>query len=138
DNVGNVSVFGVGLQHSLKHYLPELPVDLAVGAMYQKFHVGDDDLIKTNAFHGEAMASKSFGVLQPYVRVGFDTSTMEVNSDQDVGGTTESINVKMDDENSAHLTGGVLLAFPIVKLNAQIDSGARTGASIGLRFGTGH
>lgn len=138
DNVGDVSVFGVGLQHSLKRYLPELPVDLALGAMYQKFHVGDDDLIKTNSFHGEVMASKSFGVLQPYVGVGFDTFTMEVNYDQDVGGTTESVNVQMDDENSAHLTGGMLLAFPLVKLNAQIDSGARTGASIGLRFGTGH
>jgi hypothetical protein len=137
--LGNISLFGVGVQHSLNRYLKSLPVDLAVGGMYQTFQLGDDELIDTKTFHGEVTASKKFLWLQPYVGVGYDTFSMEVNYNQDLGGgTTQKVNVKMDDENSAHFTGGVLLGLPMVKLHAEFDAGAETGAAVGLRFGLGN
>src|SRR5205085_1786712 len=129
-------LFGVGIQHSLSHYLPHLPMDLAVGGMYQTFTLGDDKLIDTKAFHGEVTASKKLGMfLQPYVGVGYDTFSMEANYDQTVGGGSTSVNVKFDDENSFHGTAGILLGFPIVKIHAQIDTAAETGAAVGIRFG---
>ena len=139
--LGKVSLFGVGLQHSLSNHIKKaLPVDLAVGAMYQTFTLGDDKLIDTKAFHGEVTASKKLGMwVQPYVGVGYDTFSMEVNYDQDVaGGGTQRTNVTFDNQNSFHGTAGVLLGFPFVKLLAQVDAAKETGAAIGLRFGLGN
>jgi len=137
--LGHVSLFGIGVQHSLSHYLKGLPFDVAAGGMYQTLKLGDNDLIDTKAFHGEVTASRKLGIwVQPYVGVGFDTFSMEVNYDQAVGGTSQKNNVKFDNENSFHGTLGVLLGFPMVKLHAQVDTAKETGAAIGLRFGLGN
>ena len=141
NELGHVSLFGVGLQHNLSHYIKHvLPVDLAVGGMYQTFTLGNDKLIDTKAFHGEITASRKLVMwLQPYVGVGYDTFSMEANYDQNVGGgATQKKNVKFDNENAFHGTLGVLLGFPLVKLHAQVDTAAETGAAIGLRFGLGN
>jgi hypothetical protein len=141
NELGHVKLFGIGLQHSLSQYIKrELPVDLAVGGMFQTFKLGEDKLVDTKAFHGEVTASKKLGMwVQPYVGIGFDTFSMEVNYDQAVsGGGTTNTNVKFDNENSFHGTAGVLIGFPMVKLHAQLDTGAETGAALGLRFGVGN
>jgi hypothetical protein len=107
--------------------------------MYQTFTLGDNKLIDTKAFHGELTASKKLAMwVQPYVGVGYDTFSMEVNYDQDLAGTTVSENVKFDDQNSFHGTAGVLLGLPLVKLSAQVDTAKETGASLGIRFGFGN
>lgn len=137
--LGKISLLGIGVQHSLNHYIQGLPFDLAAGAMYQTFKLGENDLIDTKAMHGELTASKKVGMFfQPYVGLGYDTFKMEVNYDQTVGGSNQSFNVKFDDQNSFHGTVGLLLGFPMVKLHAQVDQGAETGAAIGLRFGLGN
>ncbi len=136
--LGKVELFGVGLQHSISRYLSSpLPVDLAIGGMYQTFKLGDNDLIDTKAMHVEVTASKKFGLFfQPYAAIGYDTFSMDVNYDQ--AGGSQNVKVEFDDENSAHFTAGLLLGFPMVKLHAQVDSAAETGAAIGLRFGLGN
>jgi hypothetical protein len=137
--LGKISLLGFGLQHSLNHYLKNLPVDLAVGGMYQTFDLGDDDLIETNAFHGEITASKKLAMwVQPYVGVGYDTFSMKVNYDQTVGGSTQTYKVNFDDQNSFHGTAGILLGFPMVKIHAQVDTAKESGAAVGLRFGLGN
>ncbi len=141
NELGHVSLFGIGLQHSLSRYIKrELPFDLAVGGMYQTFKLGDNKLVDTKAFHGEVTASKKLAAwVRPYVGVGFDTFSMEVNYEQDLpGGGTTKTNVKFDNENSFHGTAGVLLGFWMVKLHAQVDTGAETGAALGLGFGLGN
>ena len=123
--LGKVKLFGVGVQHSLSRYIKKsLPFDLAVGGMYQTFTLGKNKLIDTKAFHGEVTASKKLGMwVQPYVGLGFDTFSMEVNYDQTLsGGGTQSTNVKFDNQNSFHGTAGLLLGFPVVKLSAQVDA----------------
>ena len=137
--LGKVSLLGIGVQHSLNRYIKGLPFDVAAGGMYQTFKLGANDLIDTQAMHGEITASKKFGLFfQPYVGAGYDTFKMEVNYDQTVGGTSQAYNVKFDDENAFHGTVGLLLGFPMVKLHAQVDTGAETGAAVGLRFGLGN
>jgi hypothetical protein len=139
--LGKVSLFGIGVQHSVSRYFTTpLPVDLAVGGMYQTFKLGKGDLVDTHAFHAEVMASrKVVPWLQPYAALGFDTFSMEVNYDQNLaGGGTQKTNIKFDNENSAHFTAGVLLGFPLVKLHAQFDAAAETGVAVGLRFGLGN
>ncbi len=140
-DLGKVKLLGIGLQHSLSHYIKKpLPFDLAVGAMYQTFQLGNNKLIDVKAFHGEVTASKKMKLwVQPYVGLGYDTFSMETNYDyKPAGGGTESLHVKFDNENSFHGTAGILLGLPAVKLFAQVDAAAEMGAALGLRFGMGN
>lgn len=137
--LGKIDFLGIGLQHSLSRYIKGLPFDLAAGGMWQKFNLGENDLIQTNAFHAEVTASKKMALwVQPYAGLGFDTFSMEVNYDQTVGSGTQKYNVKFDNQNSVHATAGVLLGFPLVKLHAQVDAAKEVGAAVGLRFGFGN
>jgi hypothetical protein len=140
NELGHVKLLGIGAQHSINHYLPHLPVNVAVGGMYQTFQLGSDKLIDTKAMHVDVTASKKFAMFfQPYVGVGYDTFQMKANYTQDLGsGQKADVHVKFNDENSAHLTAGLLVGLPVVKLSAEFDSGAETGASVGLRFGLGN
>jgi hypothetical protein len=137
--LGKAKLWGVGAQHNLSHYMSESPVDVSIGAMYQGFQLGDDKLIDSKTWHAEVTASRNvLPWLQPYVAMGYDSFKMEVNYDQDLsGGGTQPTNVKFDDENNAHVTAGVLLGFPTIKLHAQVDFASRVGAAAGVRFGFG-
>jgi hypothetical protein len=137
--LGKAKLLGFGVQHNVSHYMEESPLDVSIGGMYQTFQLGDDKLIDTKTWHAELTASRNLlPWLQPYLAFGYDALKMEVNYDQNVsGGGTEKTNVKFDDENGAHLTAGVLLGLPTIKLHAQIDVGSRIGAAAGVRFGFG-
>jgi len=130
---GKLELFGIGGQHSISQYVPLLPVDVAVGAFYQTFKLGDG-LLDSKAFHMDVTGSKRFGVIQPYVGIGFDTFKMDVDytSTADPG---QHISVSMPDQSSAHFTVGAQASLAIVKLHAEFDAAANTGAAIGLSFG---
>ena len=133
-DLGRFELYGFGAQHSISQYFKGLPVDIALGALYQRMKLGDDDLVDANTFHAEVMASKGFAWVQPYASLGFDSFGMKVKYDQSSspGAKTE---VEFDDTSNVHFTGGVLLGFPMVKLHAEFDVGAKTGGAIGLRVG---
>jgi uncharacterized protein DUF6588 len=132
---GKLELFGIGAQHQISQYFPKLPVDVAVSGFYQTFKL-DHGLLDTKAFHADVMASRSFGVpmlrLTPYAGIGFDTFKMDVSYDATTG---EHIGVKMDNENSAHFTLGAQASLALVKLHLEFDTGANTGAAMGLSFG---
>lgn len=130
---GKLELFGIGGQHSLSQYFPAMPVDLAVGAFYQTFKLGDG-LLDTKAFHVDVTGSKSFGILQPYAAIGYDTFKMDVdyNSTSNPG---DHISVSMPDKSNAHFTVGAQASLAIVKLHAEFNAAANTGAAIGLSFG---
>src|SRR5262249_41205127 len=134
NDLGKFQLFGIGAQHSISQYFKGLPVDVALGALYQRMDLGDDDLVKANSFHAEVAASKGFAWVQPYASLGFDSFGMTVKYDQTSvpGAKTE---VEFDNTSNVHFTGGVLLGFPMVKLHAEFDVGANTGGAIGIRFG---
>ncbi len=130
---GKLELFGIGGQHSISQYLPGLPVDLAVGAFYQTFKLGNG-LLDTKAFHAEITGSRSFGMIQPYAGLGFDTFKMDVayTSSTDPG---THIAFSMPDRSNVHLTLGAQLSMPFVQLHGEFDAAANVGAAIGLRLG---
>jgi len=75
---GKLELFGIGGQHSVSQYFPGLPVDVAAGVFYQTFKIGDG-LLDTKALHLDVTGSKSFGLIQPYVAIGYDTFKMDVD-----------------------------------------------------------
>jgi hypothetical protein len=131
--LGSLNFWGIGAQHSISRYFPGMPLDMAVGVMYQKLKLGDDDLIDSSALQFGVNASKKFGLFEPYAGLGFDSFSMESNYKND--NTGESINVEFDTESNVHFTVGGQLRLAIVKLYAEYNVAAVNGAALGLQFG---
>ena len=132
NEVGELNVWGIGAQHSISQYLVDFPVDLAVGAFYQNFDVGDG-LIDSNAFHVTVTGSKSFGIIEPYGGIGYDSYSMQVTYDSEVEGS--ELEVEFDSENSVHITAGAGLNLSPVILHGEINFADDLTAAVGLSFG---
>jgi len=130
--IGDFSLWGIGLQHSISRYLPSVPVNLAVGGFYQKFNISDD-LVDAGALHLEVMASKQLGLFEPYAAVGWDQ--LDMKSKYTSTGTGETIEVDFDSETNGHLTIGSTLGLAVVKLYGEFNFAAETGVAAGLSFG---
>jgi hypothetical protein len=137
-DVGNsdfekLNFFGFGGQHSISQYFPGLPVDIAAGYFYQKFKLGDE-LIDSKLSQVNVTASKRFGMLEPYVGVGYDSFEMSAayTSTSTPG---DNISVAFDTETNPHFTVGLQAMLGFVRLGAEFNSAAETGASLALSFG---
>jgi hypothetical protein len=131
--LGDFTLWGIGAQHSISRYLPALPVNLAADVFYQKFDIGEDDLITASALHFGVTASKRLGLFEPYAAVGYDQLDME--AEYTFEGTGEKITVDFDSESNGHLTLGSTLSLAIVKLYGELNFAAETGMAVGLSFG---
>ena len=132
DDIGTVKVFGIGGQHSISQYFSSFPVDVAVGAFFQNFDIGD--VVNADAFNANVTTSKAFGEgvqLEPYVGLGLDT--LKMNAKYQSG--DEDIKVDFDKEQDFHLTLGTNLNFPVVTVNAEYNVAAVNGFAGGLSFG---
>jgi hypothetical protein len=131
--IEKISYFGIGGQHSISQYFPGLPADLALGAFYQTFKI-NDDLLKTKAFHMDVTGSRSFGILQPYAAIGFDTFKMDA-AYQDSNNPGNNISVDFDRKSNLRLTAGLLANLAFVKLHGEANLAATNGVAVGLTFG---
>jgi hypothetical protein len=132
NEIGHFKLFGIGGQHSISQYFESLPIDVAAGAFYQTFKLGDK-LIDTKALHVDVTGSKRFSILEPYVGIGYDSFKMESNYHSDTNNV--DISVDFDRKNSAHLTVGASALLAIVKINAEFNAAAEKGVAVGLSFG---
>jgi hypothetical protein len=131
--IEKISFFGIGAQHSLSQYFPGLPVDLAAGIFYQSFKI-NDDLLDTKSIHVDVTGSKSFGPLQPYGAIGFDSFKMDA-SYEDSNNPGNNIAVDFDRSSHVHLTAGLLANLPVVKIHGEANLAATNGVAVGLSFG---
>lgn len=134
DDIGKFEMFGIGGQHSVSQYLPAFPFDVAVGAMYQNFKLGES-LLDAKAFAANVMGSRTYGhvvSIEPYVGLGLDSFKMDVEYDT---GDSEKTKVSFDRQNDFHLTLGASVNLPGVKLNAEFNKAAVTGFAGGISFG---
>jgi hypothetical protein len=135
DDLGDFSLFGIGGQHSITRYFPGLPVDLAFGVMYQKFTIGEDDLVSANALAFNVTGSRKFGAIvtvEPYVGIGVDSFEMDAKYDIDDETTIEA---NFSRENDLHLTAGGNVNLPFVKANLEVNVAAENSIAGGLSFG---
>lgn len=131
--IEKISFFGIGAQHSVSQYFPGLPVDLAAGVFYQSFKI-NEDLLDIKAIHVDVTGSRSFGPIQPYGALGFDTLKMSANY-EDSTNPGNNIAVDFDRSTHVHLTAGLLANLPVVKLHAEANLAATNGVAVGLSFG---
>lgn len=134
-DLGDLSLFGIGAQHSISQYFKDLPVDVAAGLMYQKFKLGTDT-VKADALAFNVTGSKAFGgavSFEPYLGLGYDSLKMEAEYEN--SSLSETLNVDFDRQNDFHLSVGAGLNFPVIRLHAEFTKAAETGFAGGVSFG---
>lgn len=138
--LGNISLFGFGLRHSISQYLgPVPPLDLSAGFFWQQFKLGEndagDDLLSTSAFSIGVQASKSFGILQPYGGLSLDYFSMKAEYESDVPSESGTVSLDYPSESTVRLTAGLSLNFYILHLNAEYNLAEMNSFSFGLAVG---
>lgn len=133
-DLGTITLFGLGAQHSVSQYLPDLPVDLAGGLFYTRFSVGD--YIKFNSFAIGAQASKKFSVLAVYGGLQYENSSMNLQYISDSPNAPNSqVDITLDGANKFRFTVGAGLDLMAVHLFADANFGSITNFSAGIGFG---
>ncbi|MCD4691167.1 hypothetical protein K8S17_06855 [bacterium] len=129
--IGNLSLYGFGLRHSISQYMePDFPVDLAGGFMWQKFTLGDD-FIDANAFTIGIQASKNYGWVEPYAGLSYDMFSMTVTYE----GDEEEVEIDLESETSVHLTLGCAVGIEPVMANFEYNIAGTNSFGFGLSIG---
>ncbi len=135
-----VSMFGIGIAHSVSQYIPLIPIDAAVQLMYNKFEITNIFKVKNIAFN--AHVSKTLGLFTPYFGLQYESTT--VNIDYTINGDPNSgdpelrqdkeTSVEIDGDNSFRATVGASLKLAILVLNADFSLSSQPIATAGLSF----
>ena len=129
-----ITLLGLGVRHSVSQYFEEFPVDVAVGAMYNSFTVGD--LVTVKGYCAALQASKQLSVLILYGSLQMEKSTLTLSyKTTDPNATNQTINVDLEGSNVFRATIGGGLSLGFLKLYADANFGAITTISGGIGFG---
>lgn len=138
--LGDISLFGLGARHMVSQHFGDLPVDLALGFLWQSFTVGQntagDDFISSGAFTIGAQGSKRFPAgfitFEPYTALSIDTFKMEVAYESDDLGDIE---VDLDRYTTLHWTLGLGINLVAANLYGELNVAGQTSFSFGLALG---
>lgn len=136
----NITLFGLGLKHSISQYIPFCPVDLAVQAFYNKLSA--DNLFSSKHFAVNGQVSKTFGLVTAYGALQYESS--KVNFDYSIKGDPTSANPLLQSDrnvtadvtgdNTMRLTVGGTLSLGFFLVNADYSVGSQSAASAGITF----
>lgn len=138
-----VNMFGVGARYDISNQLPMLPIDLAVGFMYNTFKV--TNYIDNNNVAISLLASYSppaVGIITFYGGLQYENSSMKLTyTYKDPNATTigqqlqQKIEVDVKGDNSFRATVGVGLSLGFVGVNVDYNIGKLSILTGGLSFG---
>lgn len=136
----DLSLFGIGVKHSVSRYIPLVPLDFAVQILYSSFTVTDLIDVKNLAFN--AHASKTFGILTPYFGLQYESTSLDLTyqiAGDPLSGdpnlrTDRNVNLSLDGDNGFRATLGASLKLAVIVLNADVNFGSQTVLGGGLSF----
>lgn len=136
-DLGNLSLYGVGMRHSVSQYLgPRFPLDLAVGFLWQSVSLGrnqqGDNLIASDALCVGFQMSHRFGALSPYAGLSFDWFSMDVTYETDAGSTPERIALAFRSSGAPHGTFGMSYRLAFLDAYGEYDVATQDALSVGL------
>ena len=133
EDLGTVSLLGLGARHSISQYIPNSPVDIAVGYFYHRFHIGD--IVKTNASVVHTEVGKSLAILDVYGGLSYGWTTARVQYTYSDQGITEDIDVTLKGKNKFQLTIGAGINLLVFHLHLDYSFGSQRVVSTGLWIG---
>ncbi len=133
--VGKVSFWGFGVQHSLSQYVSIIPLHLAAQVTYQKLTVGDN--FEASAFSLGIQASKKILLITVYGGLTYEhcTTTFSYNYVNPLTTEVQKFSVDFTGANTMRLTLGACVNFLFFKINADYNLGKIPVGSIGIGVG---
>lgn len=128
--LGELRLLGFGLMHSISQYLGASPVDVSVGAFFQELRVGD--IVRIQAEHVRIMGSRSFHSIQPYLGLGIDFFKMRAEYVFESGEDDEWVRVDLGPHAHGHLSVGIALGLPVLKIHVEYSVAAENTVAIGI------
>jgi hypothetical protein len=133
-DLGDMSLFGIGAEHSLSQYMPTLPFHLAAGLMYQSFDIGD--VLSSNYIQFRVTGSRAVSSwLEPYAGIGYDSFGLKGEYTYKAEGTEENVKIELDRDNSLHAVLGVNLHLGGFTAHSEYNLAAESGVTVGFGFG---
>jgi len=133
-DIGDISLLGFGVRHSISQYLVLFPVDISVGAFWQSIKVGDD-LLDMKSLHYGVQVSKDFAPLVLYGGLGFDNGSAKVKYTYEDAFTTIPVDLDVKSDTNVEITAGVGFNFAFINLTTEAAFGSRTAFAANLSFG---
>jgi hypothetical protein len=134
NDIGNISLLGLGFRHSISSHWKGLPVDVAGAVYWHKFDV-ESNLLDVETFSIGAQASRNFAPLTLYGGLAYETVQMSAEYTTDSGPQEEVVQLTMKTEKTLHLVAGAGLDLGPMRLNLSGDLAQRLGLSAGLSLG---
>lgn len=132
EDIGDLSLLGVGGRHSISQYLENAPVDLAVGFFYHTVEFAD--MLNLTAMLASVNASITRSVFTLYGGLGYETSSMHVGYDSKRAASGR-VELDLDGVNGIRATAGVSLGLPLLTIFADVSAGSQTVFTLGLGLG---
>jgi hypothetical protein len=138
-DVGKVSFWGFGIQHSLSQYISYFPINIAAQVAYQKLTVSDN--FDASAFSFGIQASKKILIITIYGGFAYERCKMTLSYDYQnplpASSSTQSQKYSVDftGANTFRMTVGASINFLIFRINADYGLGKIPVGSIGVGVG---
>jgi hypothetical protein len=150
NNASNFSLFGIGLMHDVKRYIPgikELPFDLSGFVGYTKLtynvafdsnHPDQKGVLSSSATTVQGVISKKLSVLTAYAGLGYNfaTTKVDINGSYDLTGTGVTTPVAIGlsgSSNGPRATFGLRLKLAVFTLHG--DYTLQKYSTLSLGFG---
>ncbi len=141
-NSESIGLFGFGVQHRLNPYLPTLPFDLGVQAVWQRAGADDDQdqqVVRISTFAANVHAGKRFGPIGVYGALQSEQSTVKVRYEYTPTGFDRDaepipVRLNMAGVNKMRIILGSDLKLGPVHANADFSVGRMNTISVGLGF----
>ncbi len=133
EDIGKLTLLGLGIRHSLSQYIPLFPIDLAAGVFYHKFDVAD--IVKTRLFTVHAEASRSLLLLEIYGGAALDFNSTDINYTFTALDPPQEVSINLKESGQFRALVGVALNLLVLHANIDYSFGYQNVISAGLSLG---
>ncbi len=133
EDIGDISLLGIGARHSISQYIPMSPVDIAAGIFYHRFKIGD--IVKSNVTAIHAEVGKSLPVINVYAGLAYETNSASLDYTFDTGVETGEVSLDVTGENKFRTTLGIGFNFTLLHINVDYNIGQQQVLNAGLSVG---
>ena len=128
-----LTLLGIGVQHSLTQYIKGLPLELSIGGSFNSIKFGD--IVDLSATSYGLNVGKSFGLIGLSGGVQSDGGTMNLTYNSTDPNGAGDVDVDIDVKRALRFRAGASLSLGFLRLFGDAAFGDVTSYAGGLRFG---
>jgi len=133
EEIGELSLFGIGVRHSVSQYFSMLPIDIAAGIFYHKFKISN--IITSNVYCLHAEVGKSLDIMDVYGGLAYESNKAKVEYTFDSGVETVDIFIDVTGKNKFRVTAGLGFNFTLFHINLEYNLGNQNVINAGVSLG---